>query len=110
MIPIPFCLKDERSWIIRCGRVAAGPSLALALVLLALSPPAFASEPEIIRVRVPATQTSKWFPGGTELRVMPAEQFESLVNRDRGIYSSTSCPASSLDPGTSPRRGGDPAF
>ncbi len=80
MIPIPFCLKDERSWIIRCGRVAAGPSLALALVLLALSPPAFASEPEIVRVRVPATQTSKWFPGGTELRVMPAEQFESLVN------------------------------
>ncbi len=29
--------------------------------------------------RVPAREVSKWFPAGTELRVMPAKDFESLV-------------------------------
>ena len=44
-------------------------------------PAAPASEPEIIRVWLPAEQTSKCFPPGTELRVMPADEFESLVVR-----------------------------
>ena len=30
-------------------------------------------------MRVPAKDVSKWFPAGTELRVMPANEFESLV-------------------------------
>ena len=34
-----------------------------------------------MRVRVPAKDVSRWFPAGTELRVMPAEQFDSLVRR-----------------------------
>ncbi len=40
-----------------------------------------ASDPEIVRARVPARNISRWFPAGTELRVMPAEEFESLVAR-----------------------------
>src|SRR5262249_40605226 len=39
------------------------------------------AEPEIIRLYVPAKQTSKWFFPGTELRVMPVDEFESLVKR-----------------------------
>ena len=81
MIPIQLGLTDTRSWIRRFGRVPAGPSVALALVFLAWARFAAASEPEIIRVQVPATQTSRWFPARTELRVMPAEQFESLARR-----------------------------
>ncbi len=38
-----------------------------------------ASDPEIIRARVPANDVSRWFPAGTELRVMPAKQFDALV-------------------------------
>jgi hypothetical protein len=38
-----------------------------------------ADEPEIVRVRVPAREVSRWFPAGTELRLMPAKQFESLL-------------------------------
>ena len=38
-----------------------------------------AGDPEIIRVTVPAKEVSKWFPAGTELRVMPAKEFDSLV-------------------------------
>ncbi len=40
-----------------------------------------ASEPEIVRARVPAGSVSRWFPAGTELRVMPAREFEALVER-----------------------------
>jgi hypothetical protein len=40
-----------------------------------------ASEPEIVRMDVPAGEVAKLFPAGTELRVMPVEQFDSLVQR-----------------------------
>jgi hypothetical protein len=63
--------------------VAAGVkrlgSLVLLLVVFATS--TGASEPEIVRARVPAKDVLRWFPAGTELRVMPAEQFDSLVRR-----------------------------
>ena len=39
-----------------------------------------ASDPEIIRVRVPAKEISKCFPAGTNLRVMSVERFNSLVD------------------------------
>jgi hypothetical protein len=38
-----------------------------------------ANDPEIIAVRVPAKDVSKFFPAGSELRVMPVEKFNSLV-------------------------------
>ena len=79
MIFISSGSTGDRSRVRRCGRVPAGLSVGLALLSLALARLALASEPEIIRVRVPANQTSKFFPARTELRVMPAQQFESLV-------------------------------
>ena len=30
-------------------------------------------------MRVPAREVSRWFPAGTELRVMPVKQFDALV-------------------------------
>jgi hypothetical protein len=54
---------------------------ALALWFSAFVQVAAGSEPQIIRVYVPAKQTSKWFAPGTELRVMPAGEFESLVKK-----------------------------
>jgi len=69
----------------RSGRIgSSGPGRAkllgrVALLVLSLVISAGASEPEIVRVRVPAKDVSKWFPAGTELRVMPAEQFDPLV-------------------------------
>jgi hypothetical protein len=38
-----------------------------------------ASEPEVIRVRLPAQDISRLFPAGTELRVMTAADFEAKV-------------------------------
>jgi hypothetical protein len=38
-----------------------------------------ASEPEVVRVRVPAPDVSRYFPPGTELRVMTAADFEAKV-------------------------------
>jgi hypothetical protein len=38
-----------------------------------------ASDPEIIRVRAPANDLARWVPPGTEVRVMPPAQFESLA-------------------------------
>ena len=68
----------------RIGSIVAGCAKLLgSLVLLPIvfAASTGASEPEIVRVRVPAKEVSKWFPAGTELRVMPAEQFDSLVRR-----------------------------
>ncbi len=50
---------------------------AVALVAVALL--TGAKDPEIIGVKVPAQEVSKIFPAGTELRVMPADKFASLV-------------------------------
>jgi len=61
------------------GPARAKPLGPFALVLLSLVVFTGASEPEIVRVRVPAKDVSKWLPAGTELRVMPVEQFDSLV-------------------------------
>jgi hypothetical protein len=36
-----------------------------------------ASDPEIIRAKVPLKDVSKWFPPGTELRILSPEEFES---------------------------------
>src|SRR5262249_10995571 len=38
-----------------------------------------ASAPEVVRVRVPAKDVSRWFPPGTALRIMAPEDFESRV-------------------------------
>ncbi len=68
----------------RVGSIVAGcakrlGSLALLSIVFAAS--TGASEPEIVRVRVPAQGVLRYFPAGTELRVMPAEQFHSLLRR-----------------------------
>ena len=54
-------------------------SLVLLSTVFAIS--SGASEPEIVRVHVPAKDVLRLFPAGTELRVMPAEQFDSLLRR-----------------------------
>ena len=64
----------------RCPRRVRLPGL-LAVALLLFAGSSGASDPEIVRVRVPASEVSKWFPAGTELRVMPPDQFETLVRR-----------------------------
>jgi hypothetical protein len=48
-------------------------------VSFSLAISAGAAEPEIVRLRVPAQDVSRWFPAGTELRVLPAERFDALV-------------------------------
>jgi hypothetical protein len=63
------------------GRLGSSRAIALLLGFSAFVPVAVASEPEIIRISLPSEQTSKYFPPGTELRVMPANEFESLVER-----------------------------
>jgi hypothetical protein len=55
----------------RLGLLAVASSVLVVL--------AGASDPEIIRARVPAKEVSKWFPAGSELRIMPVEDFEKLV-------------------------------
>ena len=55
----------------------AGGWCTVALAAVALL--AGAGDPEIKRVLVPAKAVSKFFPAGTELRIMPAKDFESLV-------------------------------
>ncbi len=40
-----------------------------------------ADDPQIVRGRVPAKEVSKWFPAGTELRVMPARDFQAMVTK-----------------------------
>src|SRR3954471_16112428 len=38
-----------------------------------------AGPPEPVRVRIPAAKLGAWFPPGTELRGMTADEFEALV-------------------------------
>jgi hypothetical protein len=61
------------------GPYGAGPLGGIALLSLCLVISAGAGEPEIVRLRVPAKDVSRWFPAGTELRILPVEQFDSLV-------------------------------
>ena len=44
-----------------------------------------AGPPEIVRVKVPSTQVSNWFPSGSDLQILPLERFEAMVKaaRDR---------------------------
>ncbi len=58
-------------------RAERGAWCAVALTAITLL--AGAAGPEIIRARVPASGVSRWFPAGTELRVMASKEFESLV-------------------------------
>jgi hypothetical protein len=60
-------------------RANEGAWCAVALVVITML--TGAGGPEIIRARVPANEVSKWFPAGTDLRVMAAREFESLVAR-----------------------------
>jgi hypothetical protein len=81
MTPIDFT-RTERSFRTKSsGRLGVARAVALALWFSAFAHVAAASEPEIIWVRLPVEQVSKYFPPGTELRVMPADEFESLVLR-----------------------------
>ncbi|MGD0039186.1 MAG: hypothetical protein ABSE84_02010, partial [Isosphaeraceae bacterium] len=64
---------------VQCG--AAGRLLgAIFFALSALFPAVGAAPPEIIRVHVPATQATGWFPAGTPLRMMAPDRFESLLD------------------------------
>ena len=38
-----------------------------------------AGPPEVVRIRVPSSKVSAWFPAGSNLQVLPADQFEELV-------------------------------
>ena len=68
--------RMERS---RPRRAKLGGLLAVSSLLLVVL--SGASDPEILRVRVPAKEVSKWFPAGSELRVMPSDEFDSLVRK-----------------------------
>ena len=81
MTPIDFRQIERSGRIKSSGRLGTAWIAALAILFSAFAHGAVASEPEIIRVQVPEKQTSKWFPPGTELRVMPADEFESLVKK-----------------------------
>ena len=71
--PRDSCHSVRRSGRLRSSRTCA----AVAVTALALL--AGAGEPEIVRARVPSKDVAKWFPAGTEMRVMPAKEFDSLV-------------------------------
>ncbi len=74
--------RHERSSVIRRSRaLRAAVAVWLAILIWAFARVAAASEPEIIGLQVPAAKTSKYFPPGTELRVLSAEQFKSLANK-----------------------------
>src|SRR5262249_29603555 len=46
---------------------------------LSLSPLVLAAPPEIVRIRMPASKVAGWFGPDTELRMMEADQLESLL-------------------------------
>ena len=81
MTPTDFTPTEKSSRTNSSARLGRTLAVALALWFSVLVQVAPASEPEIIWVRLPAEQTSKYFPPGTELRVMPADEFETLVER-----------------------------
>ena len=77
---MPGDSPDSRGLARRPG-VARSGGACCAVALAAVALLAGAGGPEIVRVRVPSKDVSKWFPAGTELRVMPAKEFNSLVGR-----------------------------
>ncbi len=62
---------------------ALGLGLALSLVSAASTAAGADHPPEVARVRIPADKVASFFPPGTELRVLPVEEFESLVRSAR---------------------------
>ena len=60
------------------GRIGCPSILVLASAIVILV--TGASEPEVIRVRVPAREISKYFPPKTDLKVMSPDRFNSLVD------------------------------
>src|SRR5262249_53365238 len=79
MIPYFFGLTNASRGSKRGRRSSGGvPGLGALLSLLVVVA-AGGAEPEIVRLRVPGRDVSRWFPAGTELRLLPAEQFESLI-------------------------------
>jgi hypothetical protein len=83
MIPFFVASTSRATRIGSDGRAFAILFGQIALLSLSLTISASAAEPEIVRLRVPAKDVSRWFPAGTELRVLPAEQFNSLVRAAR---------------------------
>ena len=63
--------------LMRLKRVTVAVTWIVAFLTIAVQ--AEADGPPIVRVRVPAKDVSKWFTVGTELRVMPALEFDALV-------------------------------
>jgi hypothetical protein len=59
----------------------ASVAVTCVVVFLTVAVQAGADEPEIVRVILPAKEVSKSFPAGTELRIMPAREFDALVAR-----------------------------
>ncbi|WP_435015890.1 hypothetical protein TA3x_003444 [Tundrisphaera sp. TA3] len=64
----------------RPRKIPARP-VALAFALLAVAIGGGADLPEIVRVRVPSAKVSSLFPPGSDLRVLPFDQFEDLIGR-----------------------------
>jgi hypothetical protein len=81
MNPIDFEQTERASVLVHSGRFRTVQAVFLVLSFWALGQATAASEPEIVRVQVPAGNASRLFPPGTELRILKAEAFESLVKR-----------------------------
>ena len=79
MIHFPRMFPGMTRLIGRLGAPRAKAAAWCAVALMAIIPPAGAGGPEIIRARVPVKEVSRWFPAGTELRIMTAKDFETLV-------------------------------
>ena len=75
LIHLRLCLMAAASCRRRTARVSRAWTLALIAVFLLTG----ADGPAIKRVRLPSREISKYFPVGTELRVMPAAEFDRLV-------------------------------
>jgi hypothetical protein len=72
-----FAINTRR--VARNGRIPAEMALLLVLAAWAFLFLTGASDPDVLRVRVPAADVGRWFPTGTDVRVMPPSDFESLV-------------------------------
>ena len=81
MNPIDDEDTERASVLVHSGRFRTVQAVFLVLSFSALGQAMAASDPEIVRVQVPAGNISRLFPPGTELRIMKAEAFETLVKR-----------------------------
>ena len=75
---VQFC-RDRLAACSFLRHKCAGVAVKCIVAFLTFTFQAGADDPQIARVRVPAKDVSKWFPAGTELRVMPAREFDALV-------------------------------